>query len=74
MKTEICYDAATQEENDRKALRDTLYWFGGFKQYKILVQAIKGGCTFEYLAFWAGFGGVQGYPVNAMWRRYNNEA
>ena len=72
MKTEIQYDNADQEVNDRKALTDTLHWFGTFKVFKTLVRSIKGGCSFEYLAFWAGFAGVEGYPVNAMWRRYHS--
>ncbi len=73
MKTEISYDQKCQDCNDRKALLDTLHWFGQFQQFKMLVKAVKGGCAFKQLAFWAGFGGVQGYPVNAIWRRYHAE-
>ena len=73
MKTEIHYNDKCDACNDRKALIDTLHWYGKFKQFKILVRAIKDGCTFEQLAFWAGFSGVEGYPVNALWRRYSNE-
>ena len=71
MHTEIHYNEKCQECNDRKALIDTLHWFGGYKGFKTLVRFIKSGCSFEQLAFYAGFGGVQGYPVNAMWRRYH---
>ncbi len=74
MKTEIHYDNDEQQINDRKALNDMLYWYGKFEQFKILTRMIKSGCSFKRLAFFAGFSGVEGYPVNAMWRRYHVEA
>ncbi len=73
MKTNITYDDASQETNDRKALIDMLFWYQGFDKFKLLVRSIKAGCPFDQLAFMCGFSGVEGYPVNAMWRRYHDK-
>ncbi|RLI66799.1 MAG: hypothetical protein DRO67_00050 [Candidatus Asgardarchaeum californiense] len=73
MKTEIHYKDKCGACNDRKALIDMLHWYGRFKQFKLLVKGIKSGWSFKQLAFYAGFSGVEGYPVHAMWRRYSNE-
>ena len=73
MKTEIQYNDKCGACNDRKALIDMLHWYGKFEQFKMLIRQIQAGCTFRQLSFMAGFSGVEGYPVNALWKRYHAE-
>ena len=67
----IEYEDRDKPEVQRKACADTLNWFGS-KRYRILTAAIKSGIySEEQIRFYASIGGVQGFPITAMWNRYD---
>ena len=67
----IKYKDHTSPETQRKACIDVLNWFGSDK-YRLIVAAIKSKTYSErQIQFYVSIGGVSGFPVTAMWERYN---
>ena len=55
--------------NDREALLEVLAWLGP-QRYKALARAARTE-TVEYIAFLMCLAGIQGFPINAIFRRYH---
>ena len=56
-------------DNDRDALLEVLAWLGP-QRYKVLARAARTEKV-EYIELLMNIAGIQGFPINAIFRRYH---
>lgn len=67
------YAGLDGEAKRDKAIADIKDWLGSDEMFGKLVMAVELSNTLEVARFYCEFVGVQGYPAQAMWERYNTQ-